>query len=79
MLISEFDLDRWPRAAARGHARFVLEAKGIGVDEAALALAAVQALSGSTRELAAQTLQQLANSYGLANVVSELSPRQVAR
>jgi hypothetical protein len=60
--IAEFDRDRWPRAAARWHARFVLGAKGIGIDEAALALAAVSALPGSTRELAAQTLRQLANS-----------------
>lgn len=42
-------------------ARFVLEARGIRAVEAALALAAAQALVGlSIREVAAQTLRQLA-------------------
>jgi len=38
LLIAETDPDRWPRGAARWHARFVLEAQGIGLDETALAL-----------------------------------------
>ncbi len=46
LLIAEFEPERWPRAAARWHARFVLEATGIGLDEAALALSAVRALRG---------------------------------
>jgi hypothetical protein len=68
LLIADAEPERWPRAAARWHARFVLEAKGIGLDESALAFAAVVALRGKHRELAAQTLQQLARSRGLASV-----------
>jgi hypothetical protein len=68
LLIAEAEPQRWPRAAARWHARFVLEAQGIGLDESALAFAAVAALAGKHRALAAQTLQQLARSRGLASI-----------
>jgi hypothetical protein len=60
---------RFDRAIARWHARFVLEAQGITADEAALALSAAKGLAGlKTRDLAAQTLRQLANIYGLTAV-----------
>jgi hypothetical protein len=75
LLIAEFEPERWPRAAARWHARFVLEARGIGLDEAALALAAVRGLTGSHGELAAQTLRQLATAYGLSGVAIALGRR----
>jgi len=68
LLIAEAEPRRWPRAAARWHARFVLEAKGIGLDESALVLAAVAALPGKHRELAVQTLRHLAHSHGLASL-----------
>jgi hypothetical protein len=68
LLIADTQPERWPRAAARWHARFVLEAKGIGLDESALAFAALVALRGRHRELAAQTLGQLARSRGLESV-----------
>ncbi len=72
LLIADAEPKRWPRAAARWHARFVLEAKGIGFDESALALAAVGALPGEHRELAAQTLRHLVHSHGLASVADVL-------
>jgi hypothetical protein len=51
----------------------VLEAQGIPVDEAALALLAAKALAGlTTRDVAAQTLRQFAASYGLIAVVTVL-------
>src|SRR2546429_2395981 len=56
LLIREAAPARWPRAAARWHARFVLEAKGIGLDESSLALAAIAALAGEHGDVAAQTL-----------------------
>jgi hypothetical protein len=68
LLIADAEPERWPHAAARWHARFVLEAKGIGLDESALAFAAVVALRGKHHELAAQTLRQLARSRGLVSV-----------
>ena len=73
LLIAEADPDRWPRAAARWHARFVLEARGIGIDESDLALQAVQLLAGPQRALAAQTLRGLAWSYGLDGLVQSLA------
>jgi hypothetical protein len=75
LLLAEFDPDRWPRAAARWHARFVREATGIGIDEAGLALAAVRALPGPHGELAAKTLRELAQTYGLSAVVHSLRER----
>jgi hypothetical protein len=56
-----------PVSTARSHGGlrvFVLEAPGITADEAALALSAAKGLAGlKTRELAAQTLRQLAKNY----------------
>lgn len=74
LLIGEFEPERWPRAAARWHARFVLEARGIDLDEVELVLAAVRALCGPHSELAAQTLRQLAYAHGLDTVVAALDP-----
>ncbi len=68
LLIAEAEPQCWPRAAARWHARFVLEAKGIGLDESALAFTAVAALRGKHRQLAALTLQQLARSHGVPSI-----------
>jgi hypothetical protein len=67
LLLADVDPPRFERAIARWHARFVLEARGITVDEAALALSALRSVGRpQTRELAAQTLRHLAKSYGLA-------------
>jgi len=68
LLLAEFDPERWPRAIARWTARFVLEAHRMGIDEAALAIAAARALPGSDGETAAQTLRQLAAAHGLSDV-----------
>jgi hypothetical protein len=73
LLIADADPDRWPRAAARWHARFVQKARGIDLDESALALAAVQALPGPHAGVAAQTLRHLAGSYGVSTVVQSLA------
>ena len=73
LLIAESDPDRWPRAAARWHARFVQEARGIGIDDAGLALEALRLLPGPHRALAAQTLRGLAWSYGLDGLVQSLA------
>jgi hypothetical protein len=73
LLIAEQDQARWPRAAARWHARFVQEARGIGLDEAELALAAVRARPGPHGHVAAQALRRLAGSYGLDALVQSLA------
>ena len=43
----------------QSYERFVVEQQGIGLDESALALAALRALRGPSRELVAKTLRQL--------------------
>jgi hypothetical protein len=68
LLIGEVDPGRWPQAAARWHARFVLEAKGIDLEESALALAAVTALRGRHSEFAAETLQRIARARGITSI-----------
>jgi hypothetical protein len=51
LLLADVDPPRFDRAIARWHARFVLEAQGITVGEAALAILAAQGLAGlNTRE-----------------------------
>jgi hypothetical protein len=57
----------------------VLEAPGITADEAALALSAAKGLAGlKTRDVAALTLRQLAETYGFASGVC-LQPANVER
>jgi hypothetical protein len=67
--------ERYERAAARWHARFVLEAPGIGLTESLVALSAVQALRDPQNELAARTLLQLADNHGLSAVAAVLRRR----
>jgi hypothetical protein len=69
-LLAEFDPERYLRAAARWHARFVLAALGIGLEDSSLALGALCALPGRSGEAAAQTLRQLAEAYCLSAVAA---------
>jgi hypothetical protein len=73
LLLADADPLRFDRAIARWHARFVLAAPGITADEAMLALSAAKGLAGlKTRGIAAQTLRQVATSYGLSTVAATL-------
>ena len=58
LLAAEDGDDRWPRFAARWHARFVSETPGIGAAESALVLAAASALGGPLSEPAAEILRR---------------------
>jgi hypothetical protein len=71
LLLADLDPERWSRAAARWHARFVLEAPGIGLVESALVLHALQALP-ERPELATNTLRSIAGTYGLSAVAAAL-------
>jgi hypothetical protein len=52
----------------------VLQARGITVDEAALALSALKPLAAlKMRDFAAQTLQRLAVSHGVTSVAAAFS------
>jgi hypothetical protein len=71
-LLADLQPARWKRAIARWHARFVLEASRMTVEESVLALSAAQALAGPQRATAAYTLQRLANAHGLSAVAAVL-------
>jgi hypothetical protein len=72
LLIGEESPERYERAAARWHALFVFEAKGIGLAESQLALAALAALVGPGSEAAAATLAQLARTLGVIGIEAVL-------
>jgi hypothetical protein len=65
LLMAEQAPDRFPRAAARWHARFVLEAPRMSFGDSLFALAAVGALPDPT---AAKALAELARAHGLTDV-----------
>ena len=74
LLLADVDPPRFDRAIARWHGRFLLEARGITVDEAALAFSALKALAAlNTRDVGAELLRRLATTYGLAPVDQALS------
>ena len=77
LLTAEAGDDRWPRAAARWLGRFIVESPAITIGEAGLAAAAVHELVAGIggRELAAETLRQLAATHGHATVAALLESR----
>jgi hypothetical protein len=65
LLIREQEPARFPRAAARWHARLVLDATGIGLGDSQLLLAALAAFPDPR---AAKALNELTRRYGVANI-----------
>lgn len=78
LLIGDQAPERYERAAARWHALFVFEAKGIGLAESQLALAALAAIVGSSAKTAAATLAQLARTFGVNGVEAVLRDRHAS-
>jgi hypothetical protein len=78
LLTAELEDDRWPRAAARWLGRFIIESPAMTIGEVGLAAAAVQELVAGVggRELAAESLRQLASTHGHATVAALLESRQ---
>jgi hypothetical protein len=66
------ETERYERASIRWHARWCLEARPRS-DEAALALAALQALPGTARQAAAEALIELLEARGLDDAAQVLS------
>ena len=66
------DPARFERASVRWHARWCLEARP-RPDEAGLALAALRALPGPSRQAAAEALIELLEARGLADAARVLS------
>jgi hypothetical protein len=69
LLIAEFDPDRYGRAAARWHGRFVVEC-GVSLEDATLALAALTSIGSS--EAALNVLAELGARYRVANIGAAL-------
>jgi hypothetical protein len=78
LLTAEVRDDRWPRAAAHWLGRFIVESPAMTIGEAGLAAAAVHELVAGVggRELAAETLRQLASTHSHATVAALLESRQ---
>ena len=72
VLVLTADPVRFDRATARWVARFVLEIRDVGADEAQLALAALRALRGPEREVGAQTLAGLCRLHGLNRAADDV-------
>src|SRR5204863_6661688 len=71
LLLAEHEPARFDRAGARWHARFALEARGIGLLESQTALAAVMRLPAGD-ERAANTVAGLARRYRIPNLDAAL-------
>jgi hypothetical protein len=78
LLIGEESPERYERAAARWHALFVFEAKGISLAESQLVLAALAAVVGPGAEAAAATLAQLARGFGVNGIEAVLHTRHAS-
>jgi hypothetical protein len=75
LLIAEFDPDRYSRAAARWHGRFVVEC-GVSLEDATLALAALTSIGSS--DAALNVLAELAARYRVANIGAALRRFRIA-
>jgi hypothetical protein len=72
VLVLTADPGRFDRAAARWVARYVLETREVGADEAQLALAALRALRGPEREVGARALAGLCRLRGLDRAADDV-------
>jgi hypothetical protein len=74
VLMGDQDPEKFQRAGARWHARFVLEARAIGLLDSQLALAAVAALPNGNKE-AIRVVCALAKHYRMPNLDRALRAR----
>jgi hypothetical protein len=65
LLFAEHDPERFNRAAPRWHARFVLSAGGISLDEAQSVLGALALLTGPLRPAALELIGQVCRGNGI--------------
>jgi hypothetical protein len=72
VLVLTADPARFDRAATRWVARYVLETREVGADEAQLALAALRALWGPEREAGARALVGLCRLRGLDRAADDV-------
>ncbi len=67
LLLVHSDRPRYERAALRWHTRLCREVAGLSIDEAALSLAALQALPGPAGEAAGHALSLVCERHGMAD------------
>jgi hypothetical protein len=65
LLFAEHDPERFKRAAPRWHARFVLAAGSLSLDEAQSVLAALGLLPGPLRPAAVELIGQVTRTHGV--------------
>jgi hypothetical protein len=68
LLIAKKEPARFPRAAARWHARFVLEYRGMRLADSLLLLGVVAGLRSETPRVALETLSLVAERFGADSV-----------
>jgi len=80
LVLLDVEPERYGRAAARWHARFCLEVKGIDLHESGTVLALLGGLNGRTQIAAAQALACVCETHGLRAAVRAiddwLAPRE---
>jgi hypothetical protein len=70
LLLAERDTGRFGGAAARWHARYLLEARGVEVEESQLLLASLAALPGEHGSTAAEVIASLVEKRGHRDVAA---------
>ena len=79
LLLAAKEPDRFDRAAARWHARFVLETRPIGVADAQLLLGAVAGLNDVALRVQLETIALVAERYKVTSVARVARRRLSAR
>jgi hypothetical protein len=69
LLLAEKEPQRFDQAAARWHARFVLESRGVGIADSQLLLGAVAGLNDVATRVQVETIALLAQRYRVSSVV----------
>ena len=65
LVLLDMEPDRYGRAAARWHARFCLEVKGVDLAESGTVLALLGGLTGASQVGAAQALASVCETHGI--------------
>ena len=65
LVLLDVEPDRYGRAAARWHARFCLEVKGVDLAESGAVLALLGGLTGASQVGAAQALASVCETHGI--------------
>jgi hypothetical protein len=73
LVLLDVEPDRYGRAAARWHARFCLEVKGVDLPESGTVLALLGGLRSTSQVAAAQALASVCETHGLDQAVRAIA------